>query len=65
MADKANYQQLSVELDEILAKLQNNDLDIDEAVTAYERGIELVKQLEKYLKEAENKVKKIKTSFDQ
>ena len=65
MTDKPqNYQALNAELEEILARLQSADLDIDEAVTAYERGMEIVKKLETYLKDAENKVTKIKATFD-
>jgi len=64
MASKdISYQELKSELDVILGKLQSGDLDIDEAVKAYERGMELFKELEKYLKEAENKITKIKESY--
>ncbi len=58
-----NYQKLSAELDAILAKLQSEDIDVDAALTLYERGIEITKILEAYLKTAENKVAKIKAMF--
>lgn len=58
-----NYRELSAELDEILGKLQDGELDIDEAVKKYQRGSEIVKELQKYLKEAENKVKKVKADL--
>lgn len=61
---KIDYRILSAELDEVLAKLQSADLDVDEAVALYERGMAITEQLEKYLKEAENKVQKIKTDFE-
>lgn len=61
---KTNYQDLSRELDEILAKLQSSELDIDEALKAYERGMVVAKQLEDYLKTAENKITKLKTNWD-
>ncbi len=61
---KTDYQSLSRELDEILAKLQSVDLDIDEAVKAYERGMTIAKELESYLKTAENKITKIKADWD-
>lgn len=60
---KVNYRVLSVELDETLTKLQSNDLDVDEAIKLYERGMEVAKEIEKYLKEAENKITKIKTRW--
>lgn len=59
-----NYHELNVELDEVLDKLQSGELDIDDAVKAYERGMELIDQLQKNLKESENTVMKIKANFD-
>ena len=55
-----NYQQLRDELDEVLAELQREDLDVDKALEYYRRGLELIKQLEKYLGGAENKVRDLK-----
>lgn len=66
MAQKkaASYQEMNKELESLLSDLQSSDMDIDEALKAYERGMELVKDLEAYLKTAENKVIKIKTQFE-
>lgn len=64
MAKETDYKKLSAELDELLEKLQTADLDLDDAVKCYERGMAIVKELESYLKTAENKVSKIKASFD-
>jgi exodeoxyribonuclease VII small subunit len=61
MADKANYQILSTELDTILNALQAPDLDIDAALELYKRGQKVVKELEKYLQTAENSVRKLST----
>ncbi|MBI3338274.1 exodeoxyribonuclease VII small subunit [Candidatus Saccharibacteria bacterium] len=61
---KARYQELNSELEDILVKLQSDSLDIDEAVKLHERGTIIVKELEAYLKNAENKVAKIKASFE-
>lgn len=64
MTDKTlTYQDLNRELETVLGCLQSGDLDIDAAVKAYERGMELVKKLEAYLKEAENKIIKVKADF--
>lgn len=60
---KFDYRQLNTELDAILMQLQSDDLDVDEAVVLYERGIQITKELEAYLKTAENKVAKIKADF--
>lgn len=59
MVKKTDYRSLSAELDELLARLQSGELNIDEALPAYERGLELVKQLEAYLKDAEQQVTKL------
>ena len=52
------------ELENIMVKLQAEDIDVDEALKLYERGLELVKQLDKYLKTAENTVQELKTRFN-
>lgn len=56
---KLNYQQLSAKLDEVLYKLQQADIDVDEALELYKEGIELSKLCEEYLKQAENKLSKL------
>lgn len=60
---KLDYKSLNAELDEVLAKLQAEGLDVDEAIGLYDRGIKITSELEAYLKEAENKVTKIKADF--
>lgn len=64
MAKTVNYRELSSELDDVLNKLQSGELDIDEAMKQYERGMQIIKDLEAYLKTAENKVLKTKVSFE-
>lgn len=59
-----DYKLLSAELDELLTKLQTADLDIDEAVKAYDRGMQIAQDLQAYLKQAENKVTKIKAAWE-
>jgi exodeoxyribonuclease VII small subunit len=61
---KPNYQALKNELESVMAKLQDEDLDVDEALSLYQRGLELVKQLDNYLKTAENTVNELKARFD-
>jgi exodeoxyribonuclease VII small subunit len=61
---KPNYQTLKNELEGVMAKLQDEDLDVDEALSLYQRGLELVKQLDSYLKTAENTVNELKARFD-
>lgn len=59
-----DYQALNDELQAILSKLDETDGDIDTAIKEYERGMEIVGQLETYLKEADNKIKKVKQQWD-
>ncbi|MEK7594811.1 MAG: exodeoxyribonuclease VII small subunit [Patescibacteria group bacterium] len=57
------YQDLKTELDDVMSELSREDLDIDKALQYYQRGIELVKQLETYLKTAENKVQELQATL--
>ncbi|MET1033392.1 MAG: exodeoxyribonuclease VII small subunit [Candidatus Saccharimonadales bacterium] len=58
--DKKDYQALSLELDEVLAKLQQPDVQVDQAVKLYEQGLALIDQLETHLEQAENTIEKLK-----
>ena len=55
-----SYKQLQHELDEVLEKIQAEELDVEEAIKLYEQGEKLIAELESYLKTAENKIKKLK-----
>ncbi|MDB5170492.1 MAG: Exodeoxyribonuclease 7 small subunit [Candidatus Saccharibacteria bacterium] len=57
------YQALNEELEIILNELQREDTDVDTALKQYERGLELVQQLEGHLKSAENTVLELKAKF--
>lgn len=52
------------ELDEIIAYFDSDELDIDESLKQFERGVELSKELKEYLEQAKNKVEKIKADFE-
>jgi exodeoxyribonuclease VII small subunit len=62
MAQELDYRAMSDELEKIVGDLQQDDIDVDVAMQKYERGLELIKQLEKYLKTAENKIEKLNGS---
>lgn len=53
-----------VQLDEIMQRLQSGELGLDETIKEYELAAKLVKEMEQYLKTAENKIKKIKSNFE-
>ena len=59
MNQQASYRKLNQELEMILERLQSSDLDVDQIIDEYQKGIELVEELEKYLKSAQNKITKI------
>jgi exodeoxyribonuclease VII small subunit len=54
------FRELSDELDAVLAQLQADDMDVDEALKLYEQGTKLVQQLEKRLATAENTITELK-----
>jgi exodeoxyribonuclease VII small subunit len=60
----ADYESLRQEFDTVLDELQREDLSVDAALAHYQRGLELVQQLETYLKTAENTVTELKAKFD-
>lgn len=63
-ATPASYADLEAELREIIVWFEGETFDVDEAVAKYRRGLELVQQLEAYLKTAENKVTELQAKFN-
>jgi exodeoxyribonuclease VII small subunit len=57
--DTKDYHTLSLELDEVLSRMQQPDATVDETVVLYERGLKLIESLEKQLAEAEIKIEKL------
>lgn len=60
---KQQYATMQAELEKILAWFEGDDLDIDKATEQYKRALQLVADMEVYLKTAENNVTKIKQQF--
>ena len=60
MPKMKDYQSLSGELDAVASRLQESDIDVDEAVKLYEQGLKLVAELETYLQQTESKIKRLK-----
>lgn len=58
------YAALKSELETVMLELQRDDLAIDAALQHYQRGLELVQQLERYLATAENTVRELKAKFN-
>lgn len=53
-----DYKALRAELDVVLERMQSDELDVDEALAAFERGMALIDEMKDYLKAAENKIVK-------
>jgi exodeoxyribonuclease VII small subunit len=53
-----DYRAKAIELEKIVADLQNPDIQIDEATKLHAAGLKLVTELEGYLQQAEVEVKK-------
>lgn len=59
MSQKITFEQATAELDEIVRKLENGQIPLEEAVKTYEKGMELKKICEEKLKNAEMKIEKL------
>ncbi|MBI5466461.1 MAG: exodeoxyribonuclease VII small subunit [Candidatus Kerfeldbacteria bacterium] len=57
-----NYRQLSAELSDVLDWFDSEEVDLDEALAKYKEAMKLIKQMETYLKSAENKIREISAS---
>ena len=55
------YLQLTAELTKIMDWFEGDNIDIDQAIVKYQQAKDLLEQIEKYLKTAENQVRKITT----
>lgn len=54
-----DYQSLNLELESVLARMQQPDVSIDDAVKLYEQGLRLISELETSLEQAENKIEQL------
>jgi len=61
--EQISYRELNAQLDEVLARLQDPQLDIDESTQAYEEGLAILTQLGRHLEHAENKIQTIRAEF--
>lgn len=61
---KKSYRQLSEELAKLMEWFESGDVDLEEAIANYQKATKLIGELEDYLKNAENEIKKITANFD-
>lgn len=60
---KDSYAELSEQLDEVIVKLQAPEVAVDDATRYYEQAMKIIKQLEKHLAQAANRVQTISAKF--
>ena len=53
------YEENIDKIDEIIEKLENSELSLDESITEYEKAIKLIKESEKLLEQAVGKIQKV------
>lgn len=58
--DEISFEEALKNLEDIVEELNNGDLELEKAITAYEKGIKLKSICEKRLKNAEQRIEKIK-----
>ena len=54
--EKLTYKEASQELERIIRSLESGDMELEESLESYTRGVELLKSLRSRLSEAEQKV---------
>jgi len=60
---KPTYQDLKSELDAVLNDLQQDEIDVDQTLIKYKRGLELIDQLTGQLKNAQNTITELQAKF--
>ena len=56
---KQSYEENIAQIDEILEKLESEELSLDDSISEYEKVIKLIKDSEKLLEAGEGKVMKV------
>ena len=56
---KQSYEENIAQIDEILEKLESEELSLDDSISEYEKAIKLIKDSEKLLEAVEGKVMKV------
>ena len=65
MSEKFEFEAALKELEQIAAWFERPDIDLDEGLVKFERGMELAQRLKTHLADVENRVERIRRRFDQ
>ncbi len=63
--DEMTFKEASVELEKIVRSLEAGDLELEESLERYGRGVELLKSLRSRLNDAEQKVRVLLDATDE
>ncbi len=61
--EKFNFSEAYKEIEEINEWFKREDIDLEEALAKYERGMELISKCKQRLQEVENKFQEIKKKY--
>ncbi len=64
-AHEFEFEKALKELEEITAWFESSDVDLDQGLAKFERGMELSTKLKEHLQAVENRVEKIKARFNE
>ena len=62
--DEMSFKEASIELEQIVRSLEAGELELEESLTRYTRGVELLKSLRERLANAEQKVQVLMDASD-
>lgn len=65
MSQEFKFEAALKELEQIAVWFERPDIDLDEGLVKFERGMELAQQLKEHLGSVENRVERIRRRFDQ
>ncbi len=64
MAEKQSFQQSMDRLEEIVTKLEKNEIVLEDAISLFEEGLALVNSCDTQLKQFETKVSSLMDSYE-
>ena len=64
MAKKESYEEMLTNLQDILCKMESNELPLEELMKEYENGVKLINKLYKTLNSLEGKISVIKDEME-
>ncbi|MBU0278271.1 MULTISPECIES: exodeoxyribonuclease VII small subunit [unclassified Gemella] len=62
--EKKNFEEQLLDLENIVRKLESNELTLDDALEQYKAGIDIIKSCNNIIKKAEKKVLSLKKELD-